>query len=128
MKICFPVSKNEGLDSRVFGHFGSTSTFVVVDTETREVQEVFNRDREHAHGNCMPLKALGGHVYDAIVVSRIGAGALSGLNRAGLKVYQAQNTTISENLDSFENGELCEVNYDQVCAAHRHGQGHGCGP
>ena len=24
--------------------------------------------------------------------------------------------------------KLCEVNYDQVCAEHRHGHGHGCGP
>ena len=127
MKICFPVRKNEGLDSRVFGHFGSTPMFVVVDTETREVQEVLNRDRGHTHGACRPLQALGRHVYDAIVVGGIGAGALSGLNRAGLKVYQAQNTTIFENLDSFEKGELCEVNYDQVCAEHRHGHGHGCG-
>ncbi len=127
MKICFPVRKNEGLESRIFGHFGSAPMFVVADTETREVQEVVNRDQRHVHGACRPLKALGGQVYDAIVVGGIGAGALSGLNRAGLKVYQAQNATVSENIESIEKGDLCEIKHDQVCAEHRHGHGHGCG-
>lgn len=127
MKICFPVSTNEGLDSKVFGHFGSAPMFVVVDTETSEIQEVVNRNREHTHGACRPMQALGGHIYDAIVVDGIGRGALAGLNRAGLKVYQAQNTTIAQNLDRFGKGELCEVHYDQVCAEHRHGHGHSCG-
>lgn len=126
MKICFPVRKNEGLDSKVFGHFGSAPMFVVVDTDTREVQEEFNRDQNHAHGACRPLRALGGRACDAIVVGGIGAGALSGLNKAGLLVYQAKDATISDNIDSFEKGELYQVDYDLVCAGHQHGRGHGC--
>jgi predicted Fe-Mo cluster-binding NifX family protein len=125
MKICFPVFKNEGMDSKVFGHFGSAPMFVVADTTTREVENVLNRDRNHEHGTCQPLKALGGQIYDAIIVGGIGAGALTGLNQAGLKVYQALNTTISENLDSFEKGNLTEIRFDQVCGDHGHG--HGCG-
>lgn len=126
MKICFPVKENEGMDSKVFGHFGSAPVFIVVDTDTREIQEEFNRDQDHAHGACRPLKALGGRACDAIVVGGIGAGALSGLNKAGLQVYQAQDATISENIDSFEKGELYQFDRDLVCAEHRHGHGHGC--
>ncbi len=131
MQICFPVSKNEGLESRVFGHFGSAPKFVVVDIETREVREILNRDRGHVHGACRPLKALGGRVFDAIVVAGIGSGALSGLTQAGLRVYMAQGATISENVEKFERGELEEYDYYYVCAEHRHGHGHGhhgCGP
>ncbi len=127
MKICFPVRKNEGLESRIFGHFGAAPIFVVADSKTREIQEADNRDEKYVHGACRPLKALGGQVYDAIVVSGIGTKALSSLNRAGLKVYQAQNATISENLESIEKGELCEIKYDQVCAEHSHRHGHSCG-
>jgi len=125
MKICFPVSKNEGLESRVFGHFSSAPKFVVVDTGTRQVMEILNRDRRHEHGACRPLKALGGNAFDAIVVAGIGSGALSGLTRAGLTVYMAQGATISENVEKFEKGELEEYSHFNVCAEHRHGHGHG---
>ena len=125
MQICFPVSVNQGLDSPISGHFGSAPRFVVVDTATREVREILNLDRTHHHGACRPLKALGGGVFDAVVAGGIGSGALSGLGRAGMRVYRARGLTISENLDRFEKGELEEFDLASVCAGHGHG--HGCG-
>ena len=35
MKVCFPTETLQGLDSRVYGHFGSAPGFVIVDTGTR---------------------------------------------------------------------------------------------
>ena len=35
MKVCFPVEKNEGINSVVYGHFGSAPAFVMVDTERK---------------------------------------------------------------------------------------------
>ena len=60
MKICFPTFNLEGLESRVYEHFGSAPGFVIVDTETQTVEEINNNDLHHAHGMCQPLKALGG--------------------------------------------------------------------
>ncbi|RME41495.1 MAG: diguanylate cyclase, partial [Deltaproteobacteria bacterium] len=37
MKVCFPVNNDQGLESEVYGHFGSAPAFVVVDTESHEV-------------------------------------------------------------------------------------------
>jgi predicted Fe-Mo cluster-binding NifX family protein len=125
MKLCFPVVDNEGLESRVYGHFGSAPCFLVVDTETSEVNEVINRDLQHAHGACSPLRALGGTVLDAIIVGGIGAGALLGLQSAGLKVFQAQGVTVADNLACLGMDLLPELSADMVCAGHDHG--HGCG-
>jgi len=125
MKICFPVEENQGLESLVFGHFGSAPAFMVVDTETRDVLKIVNRDLHHAHGACSPLKALDGQQVDAIVVGGIGAGALLGLNRAGLKVYRALRGTIADNLAGMAHAELPELTSDQVCGGHSHGCGHG---
>lgn len=125
MKICFPVQSNEGLDSKVFGHFGSAPQFVVVDSETREVGQVFNRDLDHRHGLCIPLKALGGQVVDAIVVGGIGGGALMGLRRAGMTVYQVGAARVADNLNLLANNQLTEIGDNMVCNAHGHGQGHG---
>jgi len=127
MKICFPVQDNEGLDSTVFGHFGSAPQFVVVDTDTREIGQVINRDLNHQHGSCSPLKALGGQVVDAIVVGGIGGGALMGLRRAGMTVYQASAALVVDNLDLLARNELPEIGEDMVCGAHGHGHGHSHG-
>jgi predicted Fe-Mo cluster-binding NifX family protein len=124
MKICFPVERNDGLESVVFGHFGSAPLFVVIDTETRQVNEVANRDLHHAHGSCSPLKALGEEKADAIVVGGIGAGALMGLNRAGMKVYRAAGDTIADNLAMLALVELQELTPDQVCGGHGNACGH----
>ena len=124
MKLCFPVERNEGLDSPVYGHFGSAPLFVLVDSETGQVSEVLNRDLHHAHGACNPLRALGGQEVEAIVVGGIGAGALMGLHHAGLKVYRALGETISDSLKHLAQVELPEITPDQVCGGHSHGCGH----
>ncbi|MCP3176027.1 MAG: NifB/NifX family molybdenum-iron cluster-binding protein [Desulfuromonadales bacterium] len=125
MKICFPVESNEGMESVVFGHFGSAPLFVVVDTESRAVQAVNNGDKDHAHGQCKPLRALGGQQVDAIVVGGIGSGALMGLNRVGLKVFQAQGVTVADNLACLREDSLPELTLQGTCGGHGHG--HGCG-
>ena len=124
MKICFPVSANKGLDSPVYNHFGSAPMFLLVDAEQRSVAEEVNRDIHHQHGACRPLRALGGQAVDAIVVGGIGAGALSGLNQSGLKVYQAAAGTIAENLDRLLKQELVELTPAQTCGGHHR---HHCG-
>lgn len=43
MKLCFPVRKNDGLESRLFNHFGLAPLLLIVDSETREVEEIDNR-------------------------------------------------------------------------------------
>ena len=124
MKICFPVAKNEGLDSKVFGHFGSAPMFVVVDADAGKVAEVVNRDLHHAHGACSPVKALGGHAVDAVVVGGIGGGALSGLSRAGIRVFAAGASTVKENVALARQGALSEWEPGRTCGGHGHG--HGC--
>lgn len=125
MKICFPVVENQGLESEVYGHFGSAPQFIVIDTESREVRALNNNDQHHAHGACQPLKALGGQDVDAIVVGGIGAGALMGLNRAGLTVYQAQGVTIADNITCLAEDKLPVLTPAQTCGGHAHGGG-GC--
>lgn len=124
MKICFPVPQDEGLESNIYGHFGSAPLFVVVDTELRETKAVSNHSQPHAQGACQPLETLEGEQVDAIVVSDIGSDALQGLNRAGLKVYQALGVTIADNIVCLEQEGLPEYAVDHGCAGHGHA--HGC--
>jgi predicted Fe-Mo cluster-binding NifX family protein len=124
MKVCFPVLENQGLESPVYGHFGSAPGFVVVNMTTNEVTAINNSDQIHQHGACNPVAGLGGHQVNAIVVGGIGGGALHNLNSAGMRVFQAQEGTIGENLDLLRANALPEFQPGHTCGGHGHA--HGC--
>jgi predicted Fe-Mo cluster-binding NifX family protein len=118
MKIAFPTEDDRGVDSLVYGHFGSARCFIVVESKDETVKTAVNQDAEHQHGQCKPLQALGGNSVDAVVVGGIGKGALSKLLAAGIKVYRAVEGTVQENLKLIKSGRLPEFTLDQTCAGH----------
>jgi predicted Fe-Mo cluster-binding NifX family protein len=125
MKVCFAVQENEGIESAVYNHFGSAPLFVMVDVGSdNKMTAVDNQDKEHIHGACNPVKAIGGHDIDAVVVGGIGAGAIQGLNAQGIKVYRAVARTIKENLVLLAQGKLPEMSMRQACGGHQGGCGH----
>lgn len=124
MKVCFAVEKDEGMNSAVYGHFGSAPAFVMVDTDAQSVTTVSNRDLNHVHGACNPVQAIGGQAVDAVVVGGIGAGAITRLNAEGIKVYRAAAETVRENIDLFKAGKLPLLGAENACAGHSDG---GCG-
>lgn len=118
MKVCFPVFKAEGLESRVYGHFGSAPVFIIVETDDNNITSINNRDQHHAHGACNPMKAIDNQKVDAIVVGGIGAGALSRLHQLGIRVYQAQASMVKENITLLKNQNLAEFTLSQCCPGH----------
>ncbi|HNY70664.1 MAG: NifB/NifX family molybdenum-iron cluster-binding protein [Syntrophorhabdus sp.] len=125
MKICFAVEKDDGVNSSVYGHFGSAPLFIMVDTNQKVATSVKNEDAGHAHGACNPLRSIGGLPIDAVVVGGIGAGALMKLNAAGVKVFRSAPGSVRENLDLFEQKKLTELTANDGCSGHQ--SGGGCG-
>ena len=125
MKVCFPVLKSAGLESEVYGHFGSAPVFLFVENDGCEITIVNNRDQHHEHGACNPMKALDNQKVDAIVVGGIGAGALNRLNQLGIKVFRANAETVKENLAMLKSQNLSELTMQQCCSGHGHASG--CG-
>ncbi len=121
MKVCFPVQHDDGIESKVYNHFGSAPLFLIVDTDTSVTNTIRNGDRDHVHGGCNPLRALDSQKIDAVIVGGIGAGALSRLNQTGIKVYQAQLPTIKENLGLFGSEKLLEFTVQVSCRGHGKG-------
>jgi predicted Fe-Mo cluster-binding NifX family protein len=125
MKVCFAVQKDDGVESVVYGHFGSAPAFIVVDTEIDKAVTVNNRDLNHVHGACNPIQAIGGLSVDAVVVGGIGAGAIMKLNAEGVKVYRSAAETVKQNLDLLKESKLPELSVQNACGGHTQGQG-GC--
>ncbi len=119
MKICFPVESNDGINSKVFAHFGSAPYFMIVDTNSLEWKAITNTNQHHEHGMCRPLAMLGNEQFDGIVVSGIGAGALSKLTAASIKVFQTEYPTILETLEAVKNKRLKEVSPQMTCNNHK---------
>ncbi|GFO54005.1 diguanylate cyclase [Geomonas sp. Red276] len=124
MKVCFPVLEDLGMESAVFGHFGSAPKFLVVDTSRNEIRTIDNGDQIHQHGACNPVAGLGGEQVDAIAVGGIGGGALFKLNNAGIRVFQASQGTVAENVELLSRNALPEFMPGHTCGGHAHG--HGC--
>ncbi len=126
MKICFPVEEEKGLESEVYGHFGSAPSFIVVELMSEKIKVISNNDQHHAHGACNPLRALNNEKVDAVVVGGIGMGALNKLNQIGIKVYKAAAPTIKENIKMIKSKELEEFTAQHSCPGHMHvgGCGH----
>lgn len=124
MRVAIPVEEYRGLESLVYGHFGSAPAFAIVDSETMAVEALGNSDQTHVHGQCSPMKALAGMTPEAVMVGGIGAGALLGLRGAGIKVYRAAGKTVAEAVAHLKNGTLREMTPE--CACGGHGGGGGC--
>jgi len=118
VRIAFPTQDDIGIDSVVYNHFGSAPVFVIVDPETSAVASVSNRDQQHEHGACNPMRALDDQRVDAVVVGGIGAGALAGLNRMGIKVHRSAAATVRENLALFGAGDLPVIELQGSCGGH----------
>jgi predicted Fe-Mo cluster-binding NifX family protein len=115
MKICFPVSQDKGFESKVYRHFGSAPLFIVVETKSNHVTTVNNGDMHHEHGKCNPRKALDNRKVDAMIVGGIGAGALSKLNKIGIKVFHARAVTVKENIELLKARNLNEFEIKDCC-------------
>lgn len=124
MNVGFAVQTNEGIESRVFDHFGSAPVFIIVEQDGQDISAVNNRDLHHAHGACNPIMALDGKSVDAMVVGGIGAGALRKLNAMGIKVFGAAAPTVKENLALLKDNKLQELTENHSCRAHQGGCGH----
>jgi len=126
MNIAFPVQEDDGLDSPVYGHFGSAPRFVLTGPRGDELEVVTNEDAHHEHGMCRPGRALGGRPVDAVVVGGIGAGALRKLQADGVRVFRGVEGSVRENLALLNAGKLPEFAFEMTCAGH--GDGEGCCP
>lgn len=118
MKVCFPIEINNGVESIVYGHFGSAPMFFIFDTDTESIEVLDNHNLGHVHGMCNPLEALDGKSVDAIVVGGIGAGAIHKLNKMGIKVYKASADTIQKNIELFKYQSMPEITIDNACGQH----------
>lgn len=127
MKIAFPVKENKGLDSLMNEHFGMAKEFMIVDLGSKEIQMVPNQKLLDEKTPCKTGVFGRDIAVDAVVTHCIGDGAQRNLNVANIRVYAAQEQTITGNLDLLEKGELKLFHMFDFCQGKKNKKEGGCG-
>jgi predicted Fe-Mo cluster-binding NifX family protein len=127
MKIAFPVTEDNGLDSLVNEHFGAAKHFMIVDLDTRAIEIVDNQKHLEGNASCKTGVFDKETTVDAVVTNCIGDGSLRGLNTANIRVYAAQEITIAQNLALLEKGELKLFHIFDLCQGKKNKKEGGCG-
>jgi len=119
MKICIPTETGDGRAAVIAGHFGSATFYALVDTENGLVEVVDNSDREHLHGQCVPIRALTGKNVEAVLCRGMGLRAIQRLQEAGIRVLRTEAETVAAVLQEIERGGVVEMTAEQACRHHK---------
>ncbi|MGC8766010.1 MAG: NifB/NifX family molybdenum-iron cluster-binding protein [Brevinematia bacterium] len=121
MKLAVAVEKDNGLNSRVYGHFGSAPYYAIYDDEACNLEVIRSDNDRRTHGNCQPTTTLSRKGVNAIVCGGMGYRAISGLNEMGIKVYYSPDSiTLNEVIEKFKKNELKELSIEDACMGHGH--------
>lgn len=118
MLACIPTEGNAGRDDVVYGHFGSAPYFTLYNSDTDEIQVIENRNAEHEHGSCHPMKNLAKFKIDAVICAGMGMRAIYALNSEGIKIYSSESKPVSEVLEKIKAGLLVEMDPSRACPGH----------
>ena len=109
MKVCFPITVAEGLQSRLYGHFSSAPFFIVVDNQSLDFEIIENCDPKNPLNGNNPFAALQGKTLDAIVVEGISDAALQTMNMCGFRVYATATGNLEQTMKQLEGHQLQEL-------------------
>jgi predicted Fe-Mo cluster-binding NifX family protein len=125
MILCMPVEKAEGEASRIHGHFGSASCFLLFDTEKGTYETVKNTNAQHSHGQCHPMENLTGRNVGVVLCRGMGRRAVERLREGGVKVLVGETPTAGEAIKAYQAGGLSELTPEEACSGHGHNESGG---
>ena len=110
MKIMLPVENNH-YEAHVSKQLGRSEFFLVYDLDKENGEFYKNLYKNENHGaGVKTAEFILKNKCDALITPRVGERALEILLDTNVKIYQAMDGTIKENLDAFKNDNL-EVLY-----------------
>ena len=109
MKIAIS-SSGQALDSQVDQRFGRAEYFIVVETESMELEVIDNDNNAGSGGAGIgTAKLLVDADVQAVLTGNCGPNAQKTLSAAGIKLYTGVSGTISDAIESFKAGKLSET-------------------
>lgn len=108
MKICV-TSMGDTLDSDVDPRFGRCKYFLVIDTDSLEIESIPNESMMASGGaGIQAAQRVAKTGANIVITGNIGPNAFQTLSAAGVKVITGANGTIKEIVNKFKKGEMNE--------------------
>ena len=109
MKIVIS-STGDSIDSNVDPRFGRCMKFLIVDTDTMQVEALENSSVHSAHGAGIgAAQKVASLNVEAVITGHVGPNAYSALSRTGLKIYTGAVGTVKEAIAQYKEGKLREA-------------------
>ncbi len=117
IRVAIPVDSEEGMSSKVVGHFGSVPFFAIADLENRDVSKLHfienpGHDADKKRG-VLAIDALVNENVDAVVVGEIGQGPFDMLRGHFITLYRLPSTDIKleEVFSNLIHNELVKMDH-----------------
>lgn len=109
MKLCITAA-GEGLDAPVDSRFGRAPYFVIVDTDSQQVESLPNAGASSGHGaGVQAAQAVARSGAGALLTAHCGPKAFEVLKAAGIEVYAGAAGTVREAVEAFKEGRLTKL-------------------
>jgi len=121
-------SVGQDLDAQVDPRFGRCTYFLIVDTDTMDVEVIDNAAAGAAGGAGIQAgQTVADAGAEAMLTGNVGPNAFQTLASMGLKIYTGLSGTVREVVEQFKQGALKEVPAATVGAHFGMGRGGGGG-
>jgi predicted Fe-Mo cluster-binding NifX family protein len=104
VRICITTTGKD-LDAHVDSVFGRARYFLLVDSETLEVEAVENVPGAHGAG-VQAAQTMASKGVSTLLTGNVGPNAFQGLTAAGIEIYLGAKGTARETLAAYEAGSL----------------------
>jgi predicted Fe-Mo cluster-binding NifX family protein len=106
MKIAVSAMENS-LDSQIDPRFGRCQYFLIVDSETMELEAVSNKGAAASGGaGIQAAQTIANKGVGVLITGDIGPNAFQTLSSAGIKVITGASGTVREALERYKSGSL----------------------
>jgi len=106
MKIAVSAIENS-LDSQIDQRFGRCQYFLIIDSETMELEAVSNKGATASGGaGIQAAQTIANKGVGVLITGDIGPNAFQTLSAAGIKVITGASGTVREALEQYKSGSL----------------------
>lgn len=114
MKICVTAMENN-LDANVDPRFGRCKYFLIIDTDSMNVNPISNESMMASGGaGIQAAQMVAKTGVDTVITGNVGPNAFQTLKSAGIKIITGVNGNIKDVVDKFNKGELKEIDSPSV--------------
>ncbi|MBD3160153.1 MAG: dinitrogenase iron-molybdenum cofactor biosynthesis protein [Candidatus Lokiarchaeota archaeon] len=108
-KVCVTAS-DDNLQSPIDPRFGRCTYFIIVDTDSMDVNAVKNRAASATGGaGIQAAQTVASKGAEVVITGAVGPNAHSALQSSGIRILTGASGTVNDAIEAFKGDELTEI-------------------